>query len=105
MPSALLSSLTSCQAFRASHRLMKPGEPRTTEETEAELQFNKVINVLHKTHASEFHPVYTGCTFVNLMFEFKNKNVSCCWTEHCYSEHEVWVNSPVRGRAGLRVYS
>ncbi|MPC21525.1 hypothetical protein E2C01_014512 [Portunus trituberculatus] len=28
---AALSSLTSCQAFRASHRLMKPGEPFTTE--------------------------------------------------------------------------
>lgn len=31
IPRALLSSLTSCQAFRASHRLIKPGEPLTTE--------------------------------------------------------------------------
>lgn len=29
-PTALRSSRTSCQAFRASHRLMKPGEPLTT---------------------------------------------------------------------------
>ena len=31
MPRAPFSSLTSCQAFRASHRLMKPGDPFTTE--------------------------------------------------------------------------
>ena len=31
-PRAAFSSLTSCQALRASHRLMKPGEPFTTEE-------------------------------------------------------------------------
>lgn len=31
MPRALFNSLTSCQAFRASHRLIKPGEPLTTE--------------------------------------------------------------------------
>lgn len=30
MPNACLSSFTSCQALRASHRLMNPGEPFTT---------------------------------------------------------------------------
>lgn len=30
IPRALFNSLTSCQAFRASHRLMKPGDPLTT---------------------------------------------------------------------------
>ena len=30
-PRACLSSETNCQALRASHRLMKPGEPFTTE--------------------------------------------------------------------------
>lgn len=33
MPSACLSSFTSCQAFRASQRLMNPGEPLTTANT------------------------------------------------------------------------
>ncbi len=31
IPRALFNSRTSCQAFRASQRLMKPGEPLTTE--------------------------------------------------------------------------
>lgn len=31
IPRAFFNSRTSCQAFRASHRLMKPGEPLTTE--------------------------------------------------------------------------
>lgn len=31
MPRALFNSLTSCQAFRASHRLINPGDPLTTE--------------------------------------------------------------------------
>ncbi len=30
-PRAFFNSLTSCQAFRASHRLMKPGDPFSTE--------------------------------------------------------------------------
>lgn len=33
MPSACLSSFTSCQALRASQRLMNPGEPFTTANT------------------------------------------------------------------------
>lgn len=32
MPKACFSSRTSCQAFRASHRLMNPGEPLSTAE-------------------------------------------------------------------------
>lgn len=30
-PRAFFNSLTSCQAFRASHRLMNPGDPFSTE--------------------------------------------------------------------------
>lgn len=33
MPNACLSSFTSCQALRASHRLMNPGDPFTTANT------------------------------------------------------------------------
>lgn len=31
IPRAFFNSLTSCQAFRASQRLMKPGDPFTTD--------------------------------------------------------------------------
>lgn len=34
IPNACLSSFTSCQALRASHRLINPGEPFTTASVE-----------------------------------------------------------------------
>lgn len=42
-PRALFNSLTSCQAFRASHRLMKPGDPFSTE-TQSKIERN--INII-----------------------------------------------------------
>lgn len=44
MPRALFSSLTSCQAFRASHRLINPGEPLTTERRQRQKQRRNQIN-------------------------------------------------------------
>lgn len=56
-PRALFNSLTSCQAFRASHRLMKPGDPFSTE---TERNINIIPFALNICLVVAYEIIYTG---------------------------------------------